>query len=49
MHYNQLRNNSSWKYVNHFDIENIIYDTITKCNNFIYLQQIIFIYVLNCS
>ena len=27
----------------------IIYDTITKCNNFSYLQQIIFIYVLNCS
>ena len=27
----------------------IIYDTITKCNNFTYLQQIIFIYVLYCS
>ena len=27
----------------------IIYDTITKCNNFTYLQNIIFIYVLNCS
>ena len=26
----------------------IIYDTITKSYNF-YLQQIIFIYVLNCS
>ena len=27
----------------------IIYDTITKCNNFTYPQQIIFIYVLNRS
>ena len=28
----------------------IIYDTITKCNiNFTYHQQIVFIYVLNCS
>ena len=27
----------------------IIYVTITKCNNFTYLQQLIFIYVLNCS
>ena len=27
----------------------IIYDTITKCNNFTCLQQIIFIYVLYCS
>ena len=27
----------------------MIYLTITKCNNFTNLQQIIFIYVLNCS
>ena len=26
----------------------IIYVTITKCNNFTYIQQIFFIYVLNC-
>ena len=26
----------------------IIYDTIKNCNNFTYLQQIIFINVLNC-
>ena len=27
----------------------IIYDTVTKCNNFTHLRQIVFIYVLNCS
>ena len=27
----------------------IIYVTITKCNNFTYLQQIIFIHILDCS
>ena len=45
--YTKMNNNYSrcLKHTGYF----IIYDTITKCNNFTYLQQIIFIYVSYCS